>query len=579
MVEKVTPRAMIDGVRRSAVFVLYVNRDTLSRKYVVLEISVAIAEGKTIVLIYETDSRRDAPINKFGIFDLDLVFGSNTPGSKLEEEINAFVEYAMASNGILVARPDVRAILEQYHKGDLVPFVRRSPHWGASLASLISVAAKLLAEKGNEKQSVIDKCFVVPQIPKVKAEPSSTSALVLHTGQGEQRARELNENLVACGVNSTLLCDASAPPDVRRVSGVLLFCTDGFFKDPKVEYMALQAVVAGVPLMLLQEWNVSCGGVLTLGGGEWDFSRVFGQGKCKHKQLECIPQDTEAMRHRGPEDLPFLVRTYLNVVVEQLSAAENERLKMLKVERPSTLHAGRLSFMAPRRSTASASQNNATEWPDFSEKVLTSSAGGGGGRAGSSGGADPALLDLLEVFGTPHLLSHIAALGVTAAADTTLLSDKELVAVGFTKSQIKHIRVIAAHEAGTGGAARKGKDKGRNMWAASEAGVGAEGIDVDEALAVKRTDRDLWAAVSGTRVGAQGTGLDGPSAGAAEGDVELGHHIKTRVDQRRAADEARSARMKAAPDAANEDPGPALLMPASVIGAMDSIAGQVFASL
>ena len=52
MVDKITPRAMIDGVRRSAVFVLYVNRDTLSRKYVVLEISVAIAEGKTIVLIY-----------------------------------------------------------------------------------------------------------------------------------------------------------------------------------------------------------------------------------------------------------------------------------------------------------------------------------------------------------------------------------------------------------------------------------------------------------------------------------------------------------------------------------------------
>jgi hypothetical protein len=346
---------------------------------------------------------------------------------------------------------------------------------------------------------------------------------------------------------------------------VLLFCTDGFFKDPKVEYIALQAVAAGVPLIVVQEWNVSCGGVLTLGGVDWNFLRIFGEGQCKHKQLACIPQGTEAMRHRGLEDLPYLVRTYLNVIVEQLSAAESKRLKTVKAERPSTLLAGRLSFMASRRSTASASQEKVAEWPDFSEKFVPSSRSGGGGGegGGSSSGADPVLLDLLEAFGTPDLISHIAALGVTTAADTTLLSDKELVAVGFTKSHIKGIRVIAAHAAGTGGSEDKGK--GRDLWAAPGTGLGAEGTDVDKALAAKGKGRDLWAA-PGTNVGVEGTSLDGAPA-LVLSEMRLGMSraaeqkaytslVKARIDQRRAAEEASRARTEAALDAADEGPKP-----------------------
>ena len=61
MMEKLTTPAMIDGVQRSAVFLLFVNRDTLSRPYVVLEFAVALALDKPIVLVYETDARRAAP--------------------------------------------------------------------------------------------------------------------------------------------------------------------------------------------------------------------------------------------------------------------------------------------------------------------------------------------------------------------------------------------------------------------------------------------------------------------------------------------------------------------------------------
>jgi len=339
MMEKLETAAMIDGVVRSAVFVLFLNQDTLSRKYVVLELTVALALGKPIVVMYESDARHGAPLDENGNFDRNLVFGNNTPGSTLEKEIDVFVEVQMKEDAIrdLIGAelPNVRAFIEEYNPKAIIPFVRRSPHWDAAYASLIAAAASALAEKGEVKESL--RCFEVPKITEVKA-GVSTSALILHTGNGEMRARELMERLIKRNVDCTLLGDLSGAQDLSHFSGVVFFCTDGFFENPQVESTALQAVASDALLIVVQEWSASHGGVLTP-GLEWSFGNVFGEKQCKHPELRCITESNEAIRHRGANDLPLLVVSEDNVIVERLSAAVESIAAGPRTSRAGTLAA------------------------------------------------------------------------------------------------------------------------------------------------------------------------------------------------------------------------------------------------
>ena len=67
--EEINTAAMMDGVAKSAVFVLFLNAKTLTRPYVLKEVRMAMSLKKDFLVLTETDPRHGAVLNNHGEFE------------------------------------------------------------------------------------------------------------------------------------------------------------------------------------------------------------------------------------------------------------------------------------------------------------------------------------------------------------------------------------------------------------------------------------------------------------------------------------------------------------------------------
>ena len=215
-----TDDGMKDGVKRSSVFLLFLNRGTLSRPFVITEFQEAVKENKRIVLICEVDGRHDAPLDEHGNFDVSKIFGSETPA-------------------------DVKNFFTPEVTAKMIPYMRRRPFKEASLDEFI--------RQGGFEGQLQPASLPLPPLPP------RTSAFIVHAPMATPQYLELLASLSERGVRVYRQDASSTLKDlldgVQRSSFVVLFLTDHFFAYARD--LAPGAAAAAAPAPWLHRGDVA----------------------------------------------------------------------------------------------------------------------------------------------------------------------------------------------------------------------------------------------------------------------------------------------------------------------------------
>jgi hypothetical protein len=229
--------AMLHGVQKSAIFVLFANSNTLSRYFVLLEFHEAIMLKKMILILRELDDRHGAPTDDDGKFNLELVFANPNDegykgGVKTPDEVKDHLR------NLFVIEPEF-----------FIPHFRRKVMVQAELETLANLAG-----------------FGVETSPTILV--SGLRGLVVCAHVAFEHASDVMKRLIGRGVvKATSLEDCDF---------IVLFLTDFFFVDADRVVLVREVLALGIQIVLVTSTSVQQGAVLN-GTKTFDYNKVMNQ--------------------------------------------------------------------------------------------------------------------------------------------------------------------------------------------------------------------------------------------------------------------------------------------------------------
>ena len=269
---ELTEPAVKKGVEQSAVFVIFLNRNTLSREFVQRELATAMALGKTKMAFIEKDARRDAPLDETGRPERRLICFNGDGGAETPPAMIELTDALLASHMTL-------------------EYERRWPYVEAMVARFLALANTIGGINADLSLS----------LQRIPVPPLMVSVNILHTSPGEQQAAEIARRLTDRGV-----ARVTTNGRASKSSVTILFLVDGFFGDGTstntfIVESVQHSMIHRIPLMLIFEPEKEFGAPLNA-QMSFDFNKVFSEQA--PEPLKKLHYDLEALSFkRGYEEL------------------------------------------------------------------------------------------------------------------------------------------------------------------------------------------------------------------------------------------------------------------------------------